>query len=86
MIYLDNSATTQPLAIVAETMMKVMLEDYGNPSSYHTMGLTAEKHIKEASNYFAQVLQGSPDEILYTSGGTESNNMAIIGTDRKSVV
>ncbi|HHX61155.1 MAG TPA: cysteine desulfurase [Epulopiscium sp.] len=80
MIYLDNGATTQPLPIVAETMMKVMLEDYGNPSSYHTMGLTAEKHIKQASEYFSKVLQCTPDEIIYTSGGTEANNMAIIGT------
>ena len=80
MIYLDNSATTQPLKVVAEKMIEVMLEDYGNPSSYHTMGLTAEKHIKEASNFFGQVLQCQPDEIIYTSGGTESNNMAIIGT------
>lgn len=80
MIYLDNGATTQPLPVVAEKMMEVMLEDYGNPSSYHTMGLIAEKHIKESSAYFSKVLQGSPEEIIYTSGGTESNNMAIIGT------
>lgn len=79
-IYLDHAATTRPLQVVAEKMMQVMLEDYGNPSSYHKMGLQAEKYIKEASIYFAQVLQGSPDEIIYTSGGTESNNMAIIGT------
>jgi len=79
-IYLDHAATTRPLEVVAEKMMQVMLGDYGNPSSHHKMGLQAEKHIKEASNYFAQVLQGSADEIIYTSGGTESNNMAIIGT------
>ena len=79
MIYLDNSATTQPLEVVANKMMEVMRVDYGNPSSYHTMGLTAEKHIKEASKYFAEVLQCQADEIIYTSGGTESNNMAIIG-------
>ena len=79
-IYLDHGATTQPLSIVVEKMMAVMLEDYGNPSSYHKMGLQAEKHIKKASEYFASVFQGSPDEIIYTSGGTESNNMAIIGT------
>ena len=79
-IYLDHGATTQPLPIVVEKMMAVMLEDYGNPSSYHKMGLQAEKHIKEASQYFASIFQCSPDEIIYTSGGTESNNMAIIGT------
>ncbi len=80
MIYLDNGATTQPLKLVAEKMMQVMLEDYGNPSSFHTMGLKAEKHIKEASIYFAKEFQCAPEEIIYTSGGTESNNMAIIGT------
>ncbi len=80
MIYLDNGATTQPLPIVVSKMMEVMLEDYGNPSSYHTMGLRAEKHIKQASDYFSKLLQCSPGEIIYTSGGTESNNMAIIGT------
>jgi len=79
-IYLDHAATTRPLQTVVDKMTQVMLGDYGNPSSYHKMGLQAEKHIKEASVYFAQVLQGSPDEIIYTSGGTESNNMAIIGT------
>lgn len=80
MIYLDHAATTRPLDIVAEGMMAVMLEDYGNPSSYHKMGLDAERHIKEASDYLAQLLHCSPEEIIYTSGGTESNNMAIIGT------
>lgn len=80
MIYLDNGATTQPLPIVAKKMMEVMQEYYGNPSSYHTMGLTAEKYIKEASDFFSKALQCAPDEIIYTSGGTESNNMAIIGT------
>lgn len=79
-IYLDHAATTKPLQVVVEKMMQVMLEDYGNPSSYHKMGLQAETYIKKASIYFADILQGSPDEIFYTSGGTESNNMAIIGT------
>lgn len=80
MIYLDNGATTQPLKIVAEKMMEVMLNDYGNTSSYHAMGLAAEKHIKAASDYFSKILQCAPEEIIYTSGGTESNNTAIIGT------
>lgn len=80
MIYLDNGATTQPLQIVADKMMEVMLNDYGNTSSYHIMGIKAEKHIKAASDYFSKLLQCAPDEIIYTSGGTESNNTAIIGT------
>lgn len=79
-IYFDHGATTRPLETVVEKMMAVMLEDYGNPSSYHKMGMKAENHIKKASDYFANVFQCSSDEIIYTSGGTESNNMAIIGT------
>ena len=79
-IYLDHGATTQPLPMVVEKMMAVMVGDYGNPSSYHKMGLQAENYIKEASGYFASIFQCSPDEIIYTSGGTEANNMAIIGT------
>lgn len=78
-IYLDHAATTQPFPKVAEKMIQVMVEDYGNPSSLHKIGMCAEKHIKEASEYFANVLQCGQDEIIYTSGGTESNNMAIIG-------
>lgn len=79
-IYLDNGATTKPLEEVVEQMKTLMLEEYGNPSSYHKMGLQAEQNIKDSSDYFARVLQACPSEIIYTSGGTESNNMAIIGT------
>ena len=77
--YLDNSATTRCLECVTETVMKVMREDYGNPSSLHAKGVEAEKYVKEAKEFFAGNLKVNEKEIYFTSGGTESNNMAIIG-------
>lgn len=78
-IYLDNSATTRVFPEVASLMTKVMTEDYGNPSSMHHMGVEAEKHLRESSGIFAGLLGCSEKNIYYTSGGTESDNMAIIG-------
>ena len=78
--YLDNSATTKCAAEVVETAVKVMSEDYGNPSSKHMKGVDAEKYIREAKEVIAKTLKCQDKEILFTSGGTESNNMAIIGT------
>lgn len=81
-IYLDNSATTRAFSEVAELMAKIMTEDYGNPSSMHHLGVTAEGHLREASKIFAGILGCSEKNIYYTSGGTESDNMAIIGGAR----
>ena len=78
--YLDNSATTRVLEEVADVMRDVMLNDYGNPSSLHNIGFAAEKHLKKAGEIFAGILKCSPKNILFTSGGTESNNTAITGT------
>lgn len=78
--YLDNAATTRTLPEVAERMMKVMTEDYGNPSSLHGKGFAAEKYIREASEQIAATLKVDPGTIVFTSGGTESNNQALIGT------
>lgn len=78
-IYLDNAATTKPLECVVEAMQKVLWEDYGNPSSMHRMGFCAEQHIKEARSIIAKSLHAEEKEIVFTSGGTESNNMALIG-------
>ena len=78
-IYLDNAATTRPLDSVAEVVKETMLAYYGNPSSLHKKGMEAENILKESSQFFAKALGCLPEEILYTSGGTESNNMAIIG-------
>lgn len=77
--YLDNSATTVVADEVKEIMMKVMCEDYGNPSSLHMKGVEAEKYIKEATQVIAKTLKVNEKEIIFTSGGTESNNLALIG-------
>ena len=79
-IYLDNSATTRAFPEVAEKVAKVMTEDYGNPSSMHMKGVDAEKYIKEAKAIFAGILKVNEKEIFFTSGGTESDNLAIIGS------
>ncbi len=78
--YLDNSATTRVFPQVVDLMVKTMSEDYGNPSSMHTKGVEAEAYIKEATKTFAQLLKVQEKEIYYTSGGTESDNWALIGT------
>ena len=78
-VYLDNSATTKVFPEVAELMTKVMLEDYGNPSSLHFKGLDGENYIKKAKEQIAKVLKVNEKEIYFTSGGTESDNLAIIG-------
>ena len=78
-IYLDNAATTKPLECVADSVKNTMLSFYGNPSSLHKKGMEAENILKDASQFFARAIGCLPEEILYTSGGTESNNMAIIG-------
>ncbi len=78
--YLDNSATTRCMECVTDQMIYIMREDYGNPSSLHTRGVDAEHYIKEAKSFFAKNLKVSEKEIYFTSGGTESNNLAIIGT------
>ncbi len=78
-VYLDNSATTRVYPEAAELMTKVMLEDYGNPSSMHRLGVDAEKYIKTAREQIAATLKASEKEILFTSCGTESDNLAILG-------
>ena len=77
--YLDNSATTKVSENVVNIMVKVMSDDYGNPSSLHMKGVEAEKYIKESKDIIAKLLKVDAKEIIYTSGGTESNNFAIIG-------
>lgn len=77
--YLDNSATTCAFARVCDIMMKTMSQDYGNPSSLHTKGFHAEHYVNEAREAVARSLRVSDREIIFTSGGTESNNMALIG-------
>lgn len=78
--YLDNSATTRCSERAKDLMVQLLMEDYGNPSSLHMKGVEAEKYIKEAKSKIAKTLKADEKEILFTSGGTESNNMALIGT------
>lgn len=78
-VYLDNSATTKPYKEVIDIMLKHMETDYGNPSSLHRMGLDAEKAIKEARRIVADSMGAKDEEIYFTSGGTEADNMAIFG-------
>ncbi len=78
--YLDNAATTRCSLHAAEAMMQVMCENFGNPSSLHQKGVDAERCIREAKTFFAENLKVKDKEIYFTSGGTESNNLAIIGT------
>ena len=74
--YMDNAATTPVLPEVRDVMIKVMEIDFGNPSSKHTKGIIAERYITEAKAIIASSLKCEPKEIVFTSGGTESNNMA----------
>lgn len=78
-VYLDNSATTRCLPQVAELMTKIMCEDYGNPSSMHRKGVESEKYLRYAKQVIASNLKVQEKEIIFTSGGTESDNIALIG-------
>ena len=79
-IYFDNGATTRVFPEVREMMDKVLESEYGNPSSMHGKGLEAEHHLKHTREVIAKSLRVEPKEITFTSGGTESNNLALIGT------
>ncbi len=79
-IYFDNAATTKVFPEVLAVMQEAMEVTYGNPSAKHIKGLEAENIIKEAQETIAKTLRAKPKEIFFTSGGTESNNTAIIGT------
>lgn len=79
-VYLDNSATTRCFDEVAQLMHKIMCEDYGNPSSMHHKGVEAEQYLRYAKETLARILKVNEKEILFTSGGTESDNIALIGT------
>ena len=78
--YLDNSATTRCYEEVKDIVVKTMMEDFGNPSSMHMKGVEGEHYIKEAAGKIAKTLKVDEKEIYFTSGGTESNNWALIGT------
>jgi len=79
-VYLDNSATTKCFGEVAQLMSKIMTQDYGNPSSMHNKGVESEHYLRYAREVIAKNLKVNEKEILFTSGGTESDNLALIGT------
>lgn len=79
-VYLDNSATTRPTAEVMEAFTQASLEYYGNPSSLHRKGLEAERLLKSSRRQMADALQINEKELYFTSGGTEANNLAILGS------
>ncbi|RJQ51891.1 MAG: cysteine desulfurase [Nitrospiraceae bacterium] len=83
MIYLDNNATTPLAAEVIRAMDKCLRTNFGNPSSGHSFGITARKTVEHAREKVAGLIGASPDEIIFTSGGTEANNMAIFGTAKR---
>lgn len=84
MIYLDNASTTRPSEEVKNAVLKSM-EIFGNPSSMHRLGIDAEGIIKKARENAAKIIGVSPDNIYFTSGGTEANNTAIFGYCRANI-
>ena len=78
-VYLDNSSTTKPYDQVVDVMTEVLRNDFGNPSSLHTLGIGAEKYVKQARKSLARSLGAAEDEVFFTSCGTEADNTAIMG-------
>ena len=81
-IYLDNSATTRCFPEVAQLINEILLERYGNPSSLHHKGVEAEQELRKAKQTLAQILKCNASNLYFTSCGTESDNLAIIGAAR----
>ena len=78
-IYLDNSATTRVSPAAAQRALELMQQEYGNPSSLHRKGMEGENYIREARKNICKTLKAGENELIFTSGGTEANNLAIIG-------
>lgn len=79
LIYLDNSATTRQYDEVTRVMKEAMEENFGNPSSLHALGLKSEKLVRESRKTIAKTMGAAEEEIIFTSGGTESDNTALYG-------
>ncbi len=77
--YLDNAATTKPLKEVIDIMVQIQRNNYGNPSSLHKLGIDADNLLNNARNIIAKSINAKPEQILFTSSATESNNLAIMG-------
>lgn len=79
MIYLDNSATTKPEKAVADAVYEALTDGFGNASSFHKIGLNANLQVRKARNILAKALSCQSEELVFTSGGTEANNLAVFG-------
>lgn len=77
--YFDNSATTRCSEGAKELVVRALMEDYGNPSSLHVKGMEGENYIRDARDKICRTLKAKDSELIFTSGGTESNNLAVIG-------
>ncbi len=78
-IYLDNSATTKPYSDVVQAVSKCMIDFFGNPSSIHSLGEKAKKYLTDCREYIASTINAEAQEIIFTSGGSESNNLLLKG-------
>jgi len=84
MIYLDHNASTPVDPEVADVVYSVLRTNFGNPSSGHDIGIKAKTSMEKARLQVAELIGASPEEVVFTSGGTESNNLAIIGSSLKN--
>ena len=85
-VYMDNGSTTQIDPRVLEAMLPFLKEKYGNASSIHTIGQEAKIALEESREKIAKLINAEPEEIIFTSGGTESDNLAILGTYKNHVI
>lgn len=83
MIYLDNSATTKPCAAAVDAMMNALTEGWANPSALYNFGIEAARNLRTARHQVAAAMGAEPDRVFFTSGGTEADNWAIMGTVKK---
>ena len=83
-VYMDHNATTPLAEAVADRMMAVLRDEFGNPSSVHHFGQRAKAVVDEARSAVAELIGGDPSEVVFTSGGTESDNFAIRAPPRPS--
>ena len=81
-VYLDNSATTRVCDEALQAAVDVMKNEYGNPSSLHSMGYRAGMRLQEAARTLADIWKCAPEEVIFTSGGSESDNLAVLGAAR----
>ena len=79
MIYLDNAATTKVTQPVLDAMFPYFTECYGNPSSVHNMGKKAKQAVEHAREQVAEAINAEPEQVFFTSGATESDNISILG-------